>query len=165
MGSYTASGTNHAEGDTDGGNRENVELAHALDMGVFCISPNDKGGMMYKPSKVRVLCVVWLLSGGGILRQMWLTLRQKLRIMQQRSSCSCRCFSFHITVKVSHDNLYGGISSAIPVHAWIETAVQRKLGANKSSLSYCLFRRIFRFTEGDFTVLFFFLWVICHVMV
>lgn len=52
MGSYTASGTNHTEGDTDGGNRENVKLAHSLDMGVFCISPNDKGGMMYKPSKV-----------------------------------------------------------------------------------------------------------------
>ncbi|CAN0171543.1 unnamed protein product [Pylaiella littoralis] len=54
VGSYTASGTNHTEGDTDGGNRENVKLAHSLDMGVFCISPNDKGGMMYKPSKVLV---------------------------------------------------------------------------------------------------------------
>lgn len=56
VGSYTASGTNLSEGSIDGGNRENVELAHSLDMGVFCISPNDKGGMMYKPSKV------WCLS-------------------------------------------------------------------------------------------------------
>ncbi|CAN0318645.1 unnamed protein product [Ectocarpus sp. 6 AP-2014] len=51
VGSYHASGTNQTEGESDG-NRENVELAHSLDMGVFCISPNDKGGMMYKPSKV-----------------------------------------------------------------------------------------------------------------
>ncbi|CAN0097043.1 unnamed protein product, partial [Ectocarpus sp. 13 AM-2016] len=51
VGSYHASGTNQTEGES-GGNRENVELAHSLDMGVFCISPNDKGGMMYKPSKV-----------------------------------------------------------------------------------------------------------------
>ena len=31
---------------------DNVKLAHSLDMGVFCISPNDKGGKLYKPSKV-----------------------------------------------------------------------------------------------------------------
>lgn len=55
VGSYTASGTSQEE-DSDG-NMENVKLAHSLDMGVFCISPNDKGGMMYKPSKVD-RCVV-----------------------------------------------------------------------------------------------------------
>eukprot|EP00752_Nemacystus_decipiens_P010284 g9164.t1 len=54
VGSYTASGTDHTECSADGGNMENVKLAHSLDMGVFCISPNDKGGMMYKPSKVLV---------------------------------------------------------------------------------------------------------------
>eukprot|EP00904_Undaria_pinnatifida_P010039 jgi/Undpi1/6165/HiC_scaffold_20.g08649.m1 len=50
-GSYTASGTNQELGGCDG-NMDNVKLAHSLDMGVFCISPNDKGGELYKPSKV-----------------------------------------------------------------------------------------------------------------
>ncbi|CAN0129443.1 unnamed protein product [Scytosiphon promiscuus] len=54
VGSYHASGTDQTEGSIDGGNVANVELAHSLDMGVFCISPNDKGGMLYKPSKVLV---------------------------------------------------------------------------------------------------------------
>ncbi|CAM9698797.1 unnamed protein product [Laminaria digitata] len=53
VGSYTASGTNQELGGC-GGNMDNVKLAHSLDMGVFCISPNDKGGKMYKPSKVLV---------------------------------------------------------------------------------------------------------------
>lgn len=51
FGSYHATGTNQDKGGADG-NMNNVELAHSLDMGVFCISPNDKGGMLYKPSKV-----------------------------------------------------------------------------------------------------------------
>ncbi|MCO6042517.1 aldo/keto reductase [Aeoliella sp. ICT_H6.2] len=34
-----------------------IELAHQLDMGVFIISPNDKGGMLYRPSdKLVELC-------------------------------------------------------------------------------------------------------------
>lgn len=51
VGSYTASGTNQELGGC-GGNMDNAKLAHSLDMGVFCISPNDKGGKLYKPSKV-----------------------------------------------------------------------------------------------------------------
>eukprot|EP00904_Undaria_pinnatifida_P010038 jgi/Undpi1/6164/HiC_scaffold_20.g08648.m1 len=51
IGSYTASGTNQEPGGCDG-NMDNVKLAHSLDMGVFCISPSDKGGKLYKPSKV-----------------------------------------------------------------------------------------------------------------
>lgn len=51
IGSYTASGTNQEPGGCDG-NMDNVKLAHSLDMGVFCISPSDKGGQLYKPSKV-----------------------------------------------------------------------------------------------------------------
>ncbi|CAN0374420.1 unnamed protein product, partial [Scytosiphon promiscuus] len=51
VGSYTTSGTNPELGGCDG-NMDNVKLAHSLDMGVFCISPNDKGGKLYKPSKV-----------------------------------------------------------------------------------------------------------------
>lgn len=58
VGSYHASGTDQREESADGGNQGNVELAHSLDMGVFCISPNDKGGMLYKPSKVEIC---WLL--------------------------------------------------------------------------------------------------------
>lgn len=53
VGSYTASG------DSDGrrhGNWANVELAHSKDMGVFIISPYDKGGRLYAPSvKLREL--------------------------------------------------------------------------------------------------------------
>lgn len=53
VGSYTASG------DSDGkrhGNYANVELARSKDMGVFIISPYDKGGRVYAPSvKLREL--------------------------------------------------------------------------------------------------------------
>ncbi|CAM9491314.1 unnamed protein product, partial [Discosporangium mesarthrocarpum] len=51
VGSYHCSGTYAGEGG-DHGNLANVRLAHSLNMGVFCISPNDKGGMLYKPTKV-----------------------------------------------------------------------------------------------------------------
>lgn len=47
MGAYTASG------DCDGpaeGNLDNIRLAHEHDMGVFIISPYDKGGRLYTPS-------------------------------------------------------------------------------------------------------------------
>lgn len=47
MGSYTASGDGDA---TYEGNLGNVRLAHELDMGVFVISPFDKGGRLYAPS-------------------------------------------------------------------------------------------------------------------
>ena len=47
FGSYTASGGGH-----DGkGNLEAVKLCQERDMGVFIISPFDKGGRMYEPSK------------------------------------------------------------------------------------------------------------------
>ncbi len=48
MGSYTASG----DGDTEEseGNLANIRLAHKHDMGVFVISPFDKGGRVYAPS-------------------------------------------------------------------------------------------------------------------
>mmetsp|Transcript_18676 Transcript_18676/g.37087 ORF Transcript_18676/g.37087 Transcript_18676/m.37087 type:complete len:640 (-) Transcript_18676:54-1973(-) len=46
-GSYTASG----DGDeTFEGNLDNIRLAHKHDMGVFIISPYDKGGRVYAPS-------------------------------------------------------------------------------------------------------------------
>lgn len=45
LGSYTASGGPHG-----GGNRAAVAAAQAHDMGVFIISPADKGGKLYKPS-------------------------------------------------------------------------------------------------------------------
>lgn len=60
VGSYHASGTNQDEGGSSG-NIDNMKLAHSLDMGVFCISPNDKGGMLYKPSKVGALPAVYRL--------------------------------------------------------------------------------------------------------
>ena len=47
MGSYTASGDGDAE---DEGNLSNIRLAHKHDMGVFIISPYDKGGRVYAPS-------------------------------------------------------------------------------------------------------------------
>jgi len=51
LGSYTASG-----GGKSGGNKEIVELMKAHDMGVFIISPYDKGGSLYAPSaKLRSL--------------------------------------------------------------------------------------------------------------
>ena len=52
-GSYTASG------DLDcGGNLSNIRLAKKLDMGVFIISPYDKGGRLYAPSnRLRDLCL------------------------------------------------------------------------------------------------------------
>jgi len=52
IGSYTASGS----GPT-GGNKECLDAAAALDMGVFIISPYDKGGKLYKPpAKFTILC-------------------------------------------------------------------------------------------------------------
>ena len=47
IGSYTASGD--SDGDYEG-NVENIRLAHDHDMGVFIISPYDKGGRLYTPS-------------------------------------------------------------------------------------------------------------------
>jgi len=53
FGSYTASGSGPF-----GGNIENVRLMHERDMGVFIISPYDKGGRLYAPSrKLRDLCL------------------------------------------------------------------------------------------------------------
>ena len=46
MGSYTASG----DGDEVDAQLENIRLAQKHDMGVFVISPYDKGGRMYTPS-------------------------------------------------------------------------------------------------------------------
>jgi predicted aldo/keto reductase-like oxidoreductase len=46
IGSYTASGT----GET-GGNLAAIHAAQRQDMGVFIISPSDKGGALYEPSK------------------------------------------------------------------------------------------------------------------
>jgi predicted aldo/keto reductase-like oxidoreductase len=38
-------------------NEPAVQLAHEKDMGVFIISPSDKGGMLYTPSqKLKQLC-------------------------------------------------------------------------------------------------------------
>lgn len=47
LGSYTASGDGDGE---DEGNLANIRLAHKHDMGVFIISPYDKGGKVYAPS-------------------------------------------------------------------------------------------------------------------
>ena len=44
IGSYTSTGSGPA-----GGNFPAIEAATKHDMGVFIISPNDKGGMLYKP--------------------------------------------------------------------------------------------------------------------
>ena len=44
IGSYTSTGSGQA-----GGNFPAIEAATKHDMGVFIISPNDKGGMLYKP--------------------------------------------------------------------------------------------------------------------
>lgn len=49
MGSYTASGDGDAE---DEGNLSNIRLAHKHDMGVFIISPYDKGGRVFAPSNL-----------------------------------------------------------------------------------------------------------------
>lgn len=46
-GSYTATG----QGPDGGGNYENVKLMNDRDMGVFVISPYDKGGRLYAPSR------------------------------------------------------------------------------------------------------------------
>lgn len=58
-GSYTASGANTASSSDDSishGNYENVKLCNEKDMGVFIISPYDKGGRVYAPSnKLRSL--------------------------------------------------------------------------------------------------------------
>ena len=52
LGSYTASGCK-----PEGGNVAAVAAARAQDMGVFCISPVDKGGHLYDPSaKLAALC-------------------------------------------------------------------------------------------------------------
>jgi len=45
FGDYTASGDG-----LNGGNIDNVRLAHKKDMGIFIISPYDKGGRLYAPS-------------------------------------------------------------------------------------------------------------------
>eukprot|EP00540_Astrosyne_radiata_P000035 CAMPEP_0116854100 /NCGR_PEP_ID=MMETSP0418-20121206/18373_1 /TAXON_ID=1158023 /ORGANISM="Astrosyne radiata, Strain 13vi08-1A" /LENGTH=285 /DNA_ID=CAMNT_0004486761 /DNA_START=216 /DNA_END=1070 /DNA_ORIENTATION=+ len=51
FGSYTTSGVGPHQG-----NRGNVQLLKSKDMGVFCISPYDKGGKLYEPSnKLRSL--------------------------------------------------------------------------------------------------------------
>mmetsp|Transcript_1325 Transcript_1325/g.2850 ORF Transcript_1325/g.2850 Transcript_1325/m.2850 type:complete len:655 (-) Transcript_1325:174-2138(-) len=47
MGAYTASGDGCENGE---GNLTNIRLAHEHDMGVFIISPYDKGGRLYTPS-------------------------------------------------------------------------------------------------------------------
>ena len=53
VGSYTASGC----GELSGGNEDAIAEAAALDMGVFIISGNDKGGKLYRPSaKIARLC-------------------------------------------------------------------------------------------------------------
>ena len=53
FGSYTASGSGPY-----GGNLENVRLCQQHDMGVFIISPYDKGGRLYAPSRgLRSLCL------------------------------------------------------------------------------------------------------------
>jgi predicted aldo/keto reductase-like oxidoreductase len=55
---YHSFGSYHAQGTIDGlggqGNQKAVQRAHELDMGVFNISPIDKGGMVYVPSKTVV---------------------------------------------------------------------------------------------------------------
>lgn len=77
VGSYHASGTDQWEGSVDGGNMENTRIAHSQDMGVFCISPSDKGGMLYKPSKVNrspdlVWCgLVWPGVWPGVWHGVW----------------------------------------------------------------------------------------------
>ena len=48
FGSYHASCYEDGEGGC--GNKSNVDLANSLDMGVFIISPFDKGGALYKPT-------------------------------------------------------------------------------------------------------------------
>ena len=48
-GSYTASGDS-GDSDLNEGNLDNIRLAHKHDMGVFIISPYDKGGRLYAPS-------------------------------------------------------------------------------------------------------------------
>lgn len=93
VGSYTASGTNQTEGNPDGGNLENVKLAHSLDMGVFCISPNDKGGMMYKPSKV---CFVLFCRFRSSPCRELLSIIYTFRCMRQIPR-QCRCCSFNTT--------------------------------------------------------------------
>ena len=52
MGSYTASGDSGSTNPMDEGNLENIRLAHKHDMGVFIISPYDKGGRLYAPSNL-----------------------------------------------------------------------------------------------------------------
>jgi len=52
FGSYTASGGSHTLGNHEySGNLENIKLMKEKDMGVFIISPYDKGGRLYAPSK------------------------------------------------------------------------------------------------------------------
>jgi len=48
VGSYTASG----DGTAVEGNEENIRLAQKHDMGIFIISPYDKGGRLYAPSNL-----------------------------------------------------------------------------------------------------------------
>ena len=54
IGSYTASGYGAT---ATGGNLEAIELLHSKNMGIFIISPYDKGGALYSPSrKLRNIC-------------------------------------------------------------------------------------------------------------
>ena len=56
IGSYTSSGTSQSLA-AGPGNLGAIEAAHRHDMGVFIISPNDKGGMLYRPPRAMVrLC-------------------------------------------------------------------------------------------------------------
>ncbi|GMH54296.1 hypothetical protein TL16_g01644, partial [Triparma laevis f. inornata] len=54
FGSYHAS--YYEDGDGGFGNKANVDLANKLDMGVFIISPFDKGGALYKPTDTVARC-------------------------------------------------------------------------------------------------------------
>ena len=58
---YHFFGSYHASGYSDGaggeGNAANVRLAKEKDMGVFIISPTDKGGALYRPSRTVADCV------------------------------------------------------------------------------------------------------------
>jgi len=59
LGSYTASGTNktYEEKSNESGNHPCIVAATKKDMGIFIISPTDKGGLFWKPSQKLVeLC-------------------------------------------------------------------------------------------------------------
>jgi len=54
FGSYHAS--YYEDGEGGFGNKANVDLANSLDMGVFIISPFDKGGALYRPTEIVAQC-------------------------------------------------------------------------------------------------------------